>query len=78
MSVEQTGTVADYRREFVTRLTYLDPVEEGVMLGAFLRGLHPDIKAELKILGPTTLEQAMTCSWLGRRHVCAELPICPS
>ena len=29
MSVEQTGSVVDYRREFVTRLTYLNLVEEG-------------------------------------------------
>ena len=39
MSVEKMGTVAKYRKEFVTRLTYLDPVDEPVMLDAFLRGL---------------------------------------
>lgn len=37
---EQWGTLADYRRELLTRLTYLESVEEGVVIGAFLRGLR--------------------------------------
>ena len=35
MSVEQTRTMAEYRKEFVTRLTYMDMVDEPVVLGAF-------------------------------------------
>ena len=75
MSVEQTG----YRREFVTRLNYVDMVDEPVMIGAFLRGLCEEVKIELKLMGPTTLDQAMDwaeridrkleCpSWMGRRR----------
>ena len=78
MSVEQMGSVADYRREFVERLTYLDVVDEPVMMGAFLRGLCEEVKIELRLMGPTSLDQAMDwaelidrkfeCqSWLGRR-----------
>ena len=55
MSVEQTG----YRREFVTRLNYVDMVDEPVMIGAFLRGLCEEVKIELKLIGPTMLDQAM-------------------
>ena len=60
----------------------VDVLESGggrVMMGAFLRGLRWDIKAKLKVLGPTTLEEAMiwadridkknSCSWLGRRQM---------
>ena len=80
MSVEQTGSVADYRREIVTRLNYVNLVDELVLIGAFLRGLCEEVKVELKLMGPTTLDQAMDwaeridrkleCqSWLGRRQV---------
>ena len=79
MSVEQTGSVAEYRREFVIRLNYLGVVDELVMLGAFLMGLCEEVKSELWVLGPTDLDQArewaeridwrlFTQSWLGRRH----------
>ena len=79
MSIEQTGTVAEYRKEFVTRLTYLDLVDEPVMLGAFLHGLREKVKDELSILGPTILDQVISWaekierklggqSWLGRRY----------
>ena len=77
--MEQTGSVADYRREFVTRLNYVDMVDEPVMIRAFLRGLCEEVKIELKLMGPTTLDQAvdwaeridrkLECqSWLGRRQ----------
>ena len=48
MVVEQTGTVAEYRHEFVKRLTHLKQVAEMMMLGAFLRGLKEKVKAELR------------------------------
>ena len=79
MSEEQTGSVADYRREFVTRLNCVDMMDKQVLIGAFLRGLCEKVKIELKLTGPTTLDQAMDwaerinrkleCqSWLGRRQ----------
>ena len=43
MSVEQIGSVVDYRREFVTRLNYVDMVDEPVMIRAFLRGLCEEV-----------------------------------
>ena len=52
LAAEQTGTVADYCREFVTRLTHLGRKEESLMVRAFLRGLKEEIKTELKMLGP--------------------------
>ncbi|CAO2813620.1 unnamed protein product [Amaranthus hypochondriacus] len=80
LSVEQTGSVAEYRSEFVSRLTHLGKKEESMMIGAFMRGLTEDIKTELKVLGSTNLGQAMSWAekieakiiaqshtWLGRR-----------
>ena len=40
----------------------MDPVDQPVMLGAFLRGLRDEVKAELRILGPKNLGQAMAWS----------------
>ena len=60
LSIEQTSTVAEYHREFVTRLTHLGRKEESLMLGAFMRGLTEEIKTELKVLGPMNLGQAMS------------------
>ena len=60
LAAEQTGTVADYRREFVTRSTHLVRKEESLMVVAFLRGLKEEIKTELKMLGPINLGQAMS------------------
>ena len=51
--------MAEYRKEFVTMLKHLGRVDEPVMLRTFLRGLKEEVKYELKLLGPTTLEQAM-------------------
>ena len=51
--------MAEYRKEFVTMLKHLGRVDEPVMLRTFLRGLKDEVKYELKVLGPTTLEQAM-------------------
>ena len=78
MAIEQRRSLAEYRKEFVTRLKHLGRVDEPVMLGTFLRGLKDEVKYELKVMGPTTLEQAMVWAeridqklraqtWLGRR-----------
>ena len=72
----QTGTLAAYLREFVTRLTHLGR-KESLMLGALMRGLTEEIKTEMKVLGPMNLGQAMSWAekieakimaqtWLGR------------
>ena len=78
LAVEQKRTVAKYRKEFVTKLTHLAKVAESVMFKRFFRGLKPEIKFELRVLGPTMLEQDMSWAekidqklraqtWLGRR-----------
>ena len=78
LAIEQIETVAEYRREFVTRLTHLGRKEESLMLGAFMRGLKEEVKTKLKVLRPMNLGQAMSWakkieakimaqSWLGRR-----------
>ena len=40
MAVEHRRSVAEYRKEFVTRLKHLGRVDDPVMLGTFLRGIE--------------------------------------
>ena len=47
MGVEQTRSMVEYRKEFVTKLTHLQKMAKFVMLGAFLRGLREEVKAEI-------------------------------
>lgn len=53
LSVEQRGTVHDYRRELVggVTVTHLERVLEAILIGAFLRELIDNIKKELRVLG---------------------------
>lgn len=58
--MDGSGAVAAYKKEFVTKLTHLEKMAESEMMGAFLRGLKEVIKIKLRVLGPATLDQAMT------------------
>ena len=57
--VRQEGSVVDYRRDFVERVSPLDRVPEDILLGAFVNGLKDVIKRELRLLDPVSLEQVM-------------------
>lgn len=58
-AVVQTGTVEDYCLEFVEKATYMEPIPESMYLGVFINGLEEEVKRELRIHGPTTIEMAM-------------------
>lgn len=55
----QGGTVSDYRLKFIELLAPLDNVSEELSLGQFLNGLREDIKAEVRLLCPLTVDHAM-------------------
>lgn len=55
----QGGNVSDYRLKFIELLAPLDNVSEEMTLGQFLNGLRDDIRAEVRLLGPLTVDHAM-------------------
>lgn len=59
LSTAQTSTVSEYRRKFIETASPLDRVSEDMLLGQFITGLKEEIKAEVRLLNPVSLEQAM-------------------
>lgn len=57
--IVQTTTVREYRWNFIETVAPLDRISEEILLGQFLNGLKEDVKAEVQILNPKSLEQAM-------------------
>lgn len=55
----QGGTVSDYCLKFIELLAPLDNVSEEMTLGQFLNGLREDIRVEVRLLGPLTVDHAM-------------------
>lgn len=59
LATSQTTTVTEYRRKFIETAAPLERLPENIMLGQFLNGLKEDIRSEVRLLNPITLEQAM-------------------
>ncbi|XP_063944151.1 uncharacterized protein LOC135150826 isoform X1 [Daucus carota subsp. sativus] len=59
LSTTQSTTVKEYRRAFIEKAAPLDRVSEDVLMGHFINGLKDEIKAEVRVLSPLNLEQAM-------------------
>lgn len=59
LATVQTSSVTDYRRKFIETAAPLDRLPEDIFLGQFLNGLTEEIRAEVRILNPISLEQAM-------------------
>ncbi|XP_056686977.1 uncharacterized protein [Spinacia oleracea] len=59
LATTQTTTVAEYMRKFIDLVSPLDDVPESILLGQFINGLKEDIKSEIRVLNPYTLDQAM-------------------
>lgn len=58
LATSQTSTFMDYRK-FIETVAPLDRLPEDIMLGQFLNGLKEDIRAEVRVLNPISLEKAM-------------------
>lgn len=59
LATSQTSTVTDYRRNLIETAAPLDRLPEDIMMGPFLNGLKEDIRVEVRLLNPISLEQAM-------------------
>lgn len=52
----------DYRRRFIELMAPLDGIPESIAQSQYINGLKDDVKAELRLLGPHTLDSAMDLS----------------
>lgn len=59
LATVQTTTVMDYQRKFIETAAPLDKLPEEILLGQFLNGLRDEIKTEVRLLNPISLEHAM-------------------
>ncbi|XP_062077785.1 uncharacterized protein LOC133782484 [Humulus lupulus] len=59
LTVKQEGTVSEYKRKFIRLLAPLGTVEPAVQLSTFLNGLTPSLWAELRIMRPRNVDEAM-------------------
>lgn len=60
LALTQTGSVLEYQRAFIERLAPLSNIPEDITLGQFLNGLNEEIRSEVQLLSPMSVEQAMT------------------
>ena len=59
LAVKQEGTVEEFRMKFVELASPLEGIPEEVFMSQFINGLENSIKAEVRLLNPVTLEEAM-------------------
>lgn len=59
LAVAQVGTVIDYQRRFIELAAPLSNIPDEIALGQFINGLKPELRAELRVLGPHNLDHAM-------------------
>lgn len=59
LSTTQNSSVSEYQRKFIETAAPLEHVSEEMLMGHFINGLKEDIKAEVRLLNPLCLEQAM-------------------
>lgn len=72
--LQQTSSLTDYLDKFEDWLNDVEEQSESMLITYFVRGLRADLKSELKILNPKTLQQAFAAAkvydtHLGRRHL---------
>lgn len=59
LATTQTTTVAEYQKKFIELASPLDDVPSSIMIGQFVNGLREEIKAEVRLLNPYTLNDTM-------------------
>lgn len=57
-NLRQTGVVREYTNAFDALLTKVGQLLEDIMIGMFVGGLFPDIRARVRDIHPTDLEEA--------------------
>lgn len=56
---QQIGSVGEYRRRFIELLAPLDRMPKEISKGQFLNGLKEEVRVEVRLLGPRSLDHAM-------------------
>lgn len=57
-NLRQTGIVREYTNAFDALLTKVGQLPEDIMLGIYMGGLFPDIRARVRFMRPTSLDEA--------------------
>lgn len=70
LSHTQAGTVSDYRLKFIELLAPLDNISEELALGQFLNGLKNEIRAEVRLLGPVSVDHAIELALMMEDKLC--------
>ncbi|CAH1448287.1 unnamed protein product [Lactuca virosa] len=60
LALTQTGSVLEYQRSFIELLAPISNIPEDITLGQFLNGLKDEIRSEVQLLSPVSVEHAMT------------------
>lgn len=60
LALVQTGTVHEYQRSFIELLAPLSNIAEDVILGQFVNGLQEDIRSEVQLFEPISIDHAMS------------------
>lgn len=58
LAVKQTGTVVEFKRQFIKLAAPLKRMPKNILMGHFVNGLTEDIREEVRMMGMYTLEQA--------------------
>lgn len=60
MMVEQINSVAEYNLEFVEKANSLGEVPEKFLMEAYFKGLEENVRGELRLFEPVSLNHAMS------------------
>ncbi|CAH1422793.1 unnamed protein product [Lactuca virosa] len=60
LALTQTGSVLDYQRSFIELLAPLNNIPDDISLGQFINGLQDEIKSEVQLLIPLSVEHTMS------------------
>lgn len=58
LATAHTTTVLEYWRRFIEKVATLEGISEDILLGQFINELKEEVKAEVRLLHPISLEQA--------------------
>ena len=64
LGIRQVGTVADYRKEYELMSATMTGLPDEVLESTFVKGLKPEIRAEVRVLKPMGLDQIMETAQL--------------
>ncbi|CAH1421759.1 unnamed protein product [Lactuca virosa] len=58
--LSQVGSVLEYQRSFIELLALLTNIPDDISMGQFINGLKDEIRSEVRLLGPLSVDHAMS------------------